>query len=131
MIAFCELSGPSPTTAAPSVMPWGESSSRTLTASVPPAPLSVGVTSRTFARKSSVVGYGGMDARITNQFDQDRNVSIGGLIAEHRLAHIKDRIARTVMSQHEDGLRPLHHLTDLRVSGRDRSGLIGPKFCLR
>ena len=48
---------------------------------------------------------GGMDARISDEFDLNRNVSIDGLVAEHRFIHVKDRIARTVMGQHEDALR--------------------------
>ena len=44
MIAPCEFTGPSPKTATPSVMPGGDSSSPTLTASVSPAPLSVAPT---------------------------------------------------------------------------------------
>jgi hypothetical protein len=72
-----------------------------------------------------------MNARISNEFDLNRNVSIDRLIAEHRLIHVKDRIARTVMGQHEDGLPGRHHLTNLRLSRGDRSSVAGAKFSLR
>ena len=74
---------------------------------------------------------GGLDTRITNKFDLNRNVSIDGLVAEHRFIHVKDRIAWTVMGQNKDALPSRHHLTNLRVSRGDRPSVAGAKFCLR
>src|SRR5271166_3944649 len=72
-----------------------------------------------------------MDARISDEFDLNRNVSIDGLLTEHRFIHVKDGIARAVMGQNEDALPGRYHLTDLRVSRGDRSSVAGAKFSLR